>query len=125
MLNPPVADLALFDVSPSSSPQVAVRQFDPLRTIKLGRIIELSRIADAFQAAGVSRATLLRIKAFAGRLDDLISLARTVHEHVAALITEARAMEACTGLRSGSSPSQYQPAIGSRPSRFLRLPEQV
>ena len=95
VLNPPVADLAvLFDVSRqaiykwltgTSAPEVA----------KLGRILELSRIADAFQLAGISRAgTLLKMKTFDGRsLMDLIRFGENRQEHVSALITEATAME--------------------------------
>lgn len=118
VLNPPVADLAaLFDVSRQAVYKWLSGSSTP-ENDKLGRIIELSRIADAFQAAGVSRAgTLLRIKAFAGRsLMDLIKSGENRHEHVAALITEARAMEASykdSGLAASKSipTSDWQSSI--------------
>lgn len=118
VLNPPVADLAaLFDVSRQAVYKWLSGSSTP-EDDKLGRIIELSRIADAFQAAGVSRAgTLLRMKAFAGRsLMDLINSGGNRHEHVTALIIEARAMEASykdSGLAASKSraTSDWQTSI--------------
>lgn len=110
VLNPAIADLAgLFDVS-----RQAIYKWLPGDSTsepdKLNRIVELSRIADAFQAAGVSRAgALLKMKAFAGRsLMDLIKSGENRSEHVAALISEAKAMEASykqSGLATSKSKS--------------------
>ncbi|MCG9025472.1 helix-turn-helix domain-containing protein [Laribacter hongkongensis] len=110
VLNPAIADLAgLFDVSRQAIYKWLSGDSTP-EPDKLNRIVELSRIADAFQAAGVSRAgALLKMKAFAGRsLMDLIKSGENRSEHVAALISEAKAMEASykqSGLATSKSKS--------------------
>ena len=110
VLNPAIADLAgLFDVSRQAIYKWLSGDSTP-EPDKLNRIVELSRIADAFQAAGVSRAgALLKMKAFAGRsLMDLIKSGENRSEHVAALISEAKAMEASykqSGLTTSKSKS--------------------
>lgn len=95
VLNPPVADLAaVFEVSRQAVYKWLSGGSTP-EDDKLGRIRELSRVADEFQAAGISRAgTLLKMKAFAGRsLMDLIKSGESRNEHVRDLVAEARAME--------------------------------
>lgn len=110
VLNPAIADLAgLFDVSRQAIYKWLSGDSTP-EPDKLNRIVELSRIADAFQAAGVSRAgALLKMKTFAGRsLMDLIKSGENRSEHVAALISEAKAMEASykqSGLAASKSKS--------------------
>jgi transcriptional regulator with XRE-family HTH domain len=118
VLNPAIADLAgLFDVSRQAIYKWLSGNATP-EPDKLNRIAELSRIADAFQAAGVSRAgALLKMKAFDGRsLMDLIKSGENRSEHVAALISEAKAMEASykqSGLATSKSKSSsdWQSAI--------------
>lgn len=118
VLNPAIADLAgLFDVSRQAIYKWLSGDSTP-EPDKLNRILELSSIADAFQAAGISRAgTLLKMKAFAGlSLMDLIKSGENRSEHVAALIAEAKAMEASykqSGLESSKSEpsSDWQSSI--------------
>lgn len=102
ILNPSVADLAsLFGctrqaiykwLAGSSSPEA-----EKLQQIKI-----LSEIADAFANAGIDRAdSLLKMKTFNGKsILDLIKAGENNNEHVAALIAEARVMEA-NYVRSG------------------------
>jgi transcriptional regulator with XRE-family HTH domain len=77
---------------------------------KQDRIITLSRIADEFQAAGISRVgSLLKMKAFGGRsLLDILLTGENPMEYIAALIHEARVMEA-SYRQSGLSSSTAQP----------------
>lgn len=118
VLNPAIADLAgLFDVSRQAIYKWLSGNSTP-EPDKLNRIVELSRIADAFQAAGVSRAgAFLKMKAFAGRsLMDLIKSGENRSEHVVALISEAKAMEASykqSGLATSKSKfsSDWQSSI--------------
>lgn len=77
---------------------------------RLNQINELCKIADAFQASGVSRAgVLMKMKAFDGRsLMDLIKIGENRSEHVMALISEGKAMEASyrqSGLAASKSKS--------------------
>jgi transcriptional regulator with XRE-family HTH domain len=110
VLNPAITDLAgLFDVSRQAIYKWLSGDSTP-EPDKLNRIVELSRIADAFQAAGVSRAgALLKMKAFAGRsLIDLIKSGENRSEHLAALISESKSMEASykqSGLATSKSKS--------------------
>ena len=110
VLNPAIADLAgLFDVSRQAIYKWLSGDSTP-ESNKLNRIVELSGIADAFQAAGVSRVgALLKMKAFAGQsLMDLIKSGENRSEHVAALINEAKVMEASykqSGLTTSKSKS--------------------
>lgn len=111
VLNPAIADLAgLFDVSRQAIYKWLSGDSTP-EPDKLNRIVALSKIADALQAAGVSRAgTLLKMKAFAGlSLMDLIKSGENRSEHVAALISEAMAMEA-SYKRSGLENSKSKPS---------------
>ena len=109
-LSPPVSDLAaLFDVSRQSVYKWVAGSSIPEED-KLEKIKELSRIADAFRLAGVSRAgSLLKMKAFGGRsLMDLIKSDQNRPEHVASLIDEARTMESSYA-QSGLASSKSQP----------------
>ena len=110
VLNPPVADLAtLFDVSRQAIYKWLAGDSMPEED-KLTRIVQLSRIADAFHAGGISRkGSLLRMKAFGGRsLMDLIKSGENRHEHVAALISEAKEMES-SYKQSGLANSKSKP----------------
>ncbi|QKE39889.1 MAG: XRE family transcriptional regulator [Ferrovum myxofaciens] len=110
VLNPPVADLAsLFDVSRQAIYKWLAGSSTPEEN-KLARIHELSRIADAFYVAGVSRAgTLLKMKTFGGRsLMDLIKSGENRHKHITTLITEAMAMESSYNL-SGLAATKSKP----------------
>lgn len=110
ILNPSMADLAaLFDVSRQAIYKWLSGDATPEQD-KLDRIVELSRIADVFHAAGVSRAgTLLKMKTFGGRsLMDLIKSGESCSEHVEALINEAKAMEA-SYRQSGLATSKAKP----------------
>jgi hypothetical protein len=111
MLNPSVADLAaLFDVSRQAIYKWLSGDSTPEQD-KRGRIVELSRIADAFRTAGVSRAgSLLKMKTFGGRsLMDLVKSGENRSKHVAALINEASAMDA-SYKQSGLSTSKSKPS---------------
>lgn len=95
ILNPPVSDLSsLFDVSRQAIYKWLAGSSSPEES-NLGRILDLSKIADAFREAGISRAdTLLKMKTFGGlSLMDLIKAGENLPEHVTALIAEAHAME--------------------------------
>ena len=118
VLNPAIADLAgLFEVSRQAIYKWLSSSSTP-EPEKLHRIIELSKIADAFQSAQVSRAgTLLKMKAFSGHsLLELIQSGENRREHIAALIREARTMEASyqqSGLANSKSraTNDWQSAI--------------
>lgn len=109
VLNPSVTTLAiLFDVSRQAIYKWLAGSSVPEQE-KQARIVELSQIADEFQAAGVLRAdALLTMKAFDGKsLVDLIRVGENRKEHVAALLSEAQAMESsyrASGLSSAVSP---------------------
>jgi len=110
VLDPSIADLAtLFDVSRQAIYKWLSGDSTPEQD-KLDRIVQLSRIADAFHSAGISRAgSLLKMKTFGGRcLMDLIKSGENSNEHVVALITEAKAMEA-SYMRSGLATSKSKP----------------
>ena len=110
VLNPSVAELAaLFDISRQAIYKWLSGDSTPEQD-KIGRIVEMSRIADAFKAESVSRAgTLLKMKTFGGRsLMELIKSGRARNEHVAALINEAKAMEVSYN-RSGLATSKSKP----------------
>lgn len=110
VLNPAVADLAtLFDVSRQAIYKWLTGSSNPEQD-KLDRIVELSRIADAFHTAGVSRAgNLLKMKTFGGRsLMDFIKSRENRDEHVALLISEAKLMEA-SYKQSGLATSKSKP----------------
>jgi DNA-binding transcriptional regulator YiaG len=95
VLNPAVSDLALvFDVSRQAIYKWVAGTSTP-EDEKLGRIQALSKIADLFQNAGISRAdSMLKMKTFDGRsLMDLIKAGENRLEHIQALIVEARVME--------------------------------
>ena len=95
VFKPTVADLAdLFGVSRQAIYQWLRDGAAPGQG-KLERIRRLSRVADAFRQAGVSRAKdIIKMKAFAGRsLADLFKSDEDTPEHTAALIAEAKAME--------------------------------
>lgn len=77
---------------------------------KRERIVTLSRVADAFRDAGVSRASaLLKMKAFDGRsLLELLPEGKLRQEDVQTLIAEAKAMDALYA-SSGLSGSRTKP----------------
>ena len=110
VFNPPMAELAkLFDVSRQAVYKWMSGESAP-ESEKLDRIAELSRIADAFVKADVSRAgSLLNMKTFEGRsLLDLIRSGENRPEHVSALIAESRAMEV-SYRQSGLASSKAKP----------------
>lgn len=111
VLNPAIAELAgLFDVSRQSIYKWLSGDSIP-ESDKLDKIVELSRIADAFHVAEVSRAgALVKMKAFNGRsLFELIKSGENTSQEVAALINEAKAMEA-SYKRSGLATSKSIPS---------------
>lgn len=110
VLNPSVADLAsLFGLSRQAIYKWLSGDSAP-EPDKLTRITELSQIADAFDAAGVSRAgSLLKMKTFDGRsLLDLLKAGENCNVQVTTLISEAKAMEASYD-RSGLASSKAKP----------------
>lgn len=111
VLNPAISDLAgLFDVSRQAIYKWLSGDSTP-EPEKLSQIIELSKIADAFHASGVSRAgALVKMKAFAGRsLMELIKSGENSSEHLTALINEAKEIEA-SYKRSGLATSKSKPS---------------
>ncbi|MDD4933499.1 MAG: hypothetical protein PHO89_08565 [Methylacidiphilaceae bacterium] len=95
VLNPSITDLAsVLGVSRQAIYKWLGKETNPEQD-KLERVRELSRIADAFRHAGVSRATaLLKMKVFDGRsLMDLISTGELRSNHIDTLIAEAQAMD--------------------------------
>ncbi|MFT4102872.1 MAG: helix-turn-helix transcriptional regulator [Burkholderiaceae bacterium] len=111
VLNPAIADLAtVFGVSRQAIYKWLSGDFEP-EGGKLERIRALSLAADAFQKAGVTRASsLLKMKAFEGRsLLDLVAAGQLQPEHTQTLIAEARAMDAAYS-RSGLAKSKAVPS---------------
>jgi len=110
VLSPSVADLAnLFDITRQAVYKWLSGDSIP-EPEKLHRIVKLSQIADAFNAAKISRAgSLLKMKTFNGRsLMDLLKTGEDCTAQVAALIDEAKAMEA-SYKRSGLASSKAKP----------------
>lgn len=96
VLNPAIADLAtVFGVSRQAIYKWIGGESRP-EDDKLERIRSLSLAADAFQKAGVTRASsLVKMKAFESRsLMDLVADGQLLPEHTQLLITEAHAMDA-------------------------------
>ena len=111
VLNPAIADLATtFGVSRQAIYKWIGGETTP-EDDKLERIHSLSLSADAFQKAGVARASsLLKMKAFEGRsLLDLVAAGQLLPEHTQALIVEAQAMDAAYS-RSGLAKSKAAPS---------------
>lgn len=111
VLNPAIADLAtVFGVSRQAIYKWIGGESTP-EDDKLERILSLSLAADAFQKAGVTRASsLLKMKAFDGRsLLDLVAAGQLVPEHTQTLIAEARALDAAYN-RSGLAKSKAVPS---------------
>jgi transcriptional regulator with XRE-family HTH domain len=110
VFNPAIADLAtVFGVS-----RQAIYKWLGGATPedeKLERIHSLSLSADAFQKAGVTRASsFLKMKAFEGRsLMDLLAAGQLSHEHTQLLIAEAQAMDTAYD-RSGLAKSKAMPS---------------
>jgi transcriptional regulator with XRE-family HTH domain len=111
VLNPAIADLAtVFGVSRQAIYKWIGGESTP-EDDKLERIRALSLAADAFQKAGVTRASsLLKMKAFEGRsLLDLVAAGQLVPEYTQTLIAEAQAMDAAYS-RSGLAKSKAAPS---------------
>lgn len=111
VLNPAIADLATtFGVSRQAIYKWIGGESTP-EDDKLERIRSLSLAADAFQKAGVTRASsFLKIKAFEGRsLLDLVAAGQLLPEHTQTLIAEANAMDAAYS-RSGLAKSKASPS---------------
>jgi transcriptional regulator with XRE-family HTH domain len=111
VLNPAIADLATaFGVSRQAIYKWIGGETTP-EDDKLERIRSLSLAADAFQKAGVTRASsLLKMKAFEGRsLLDLVAAGQLLPEHTQTLIAEAKAMDAAYS-RSGLAQSKAAPS---------------
>ena len=111
VLNPAIADLAtVFGVSRQAIYKWIGGESTP-EDDKLERIRALSLAADAFQKAGVTRASsLLKMKAFEGRsLLDLVAAGELTPEHTQTLIAEAQAMDAAYS-RSGLAKSKAAPS---------------
>ena len=107
VLNPVIADLATtFGVSRQAIYKWIGDESTP-EDDKLERIHSLSLAADAFQKAGVTRASsFLKMKAFEGRsLLDLVAAGQLLPEHTQTLIAEANAMDAAYS-RSGLAKSK-------------------
>lgn len=107
LLNPAIADLATtFGVSRQAIYKWIGGESTP-EDDKLERIRSLSLAADAFQKAGVTRASsFLKMKAFEGRsLLDLVAAGQLLPEHAQTLIAEASAMDAAYS-RSGLAKSK-------------------
>ena len=111
VLNPAIADLATtFGVSRQAIYKWIGGESTP-EDDKLDRIRSLSLAADAFQKAGVTRASsLLKMKAFEGRsLLDLVAAGQLLLQHAQTLIAEAQAMDAAYR-RSGLAKSKAKPS---------------
>jgi len=107
VLNPAIADLATaLGVSRQAIYKWIGGESTP-EDDKLARIRSLSLAADAFQKAGVTRASsLLKMKAFEGHsLLDLVAAGQLLLEHTQTLIAEAKAMDAAYS-RSGLAKSK-------------------
>ena len=121
VLNPAIAGLATtFGVSRQAIYKWIGGESTP-EDGKLERIRALSLAADAFQKAGVTRASsFLKMKAFEGRsLLDLVAAGQLVPEHTQTLIAEAQAMEAAYS-RSGLAKSKAAPSDGWRAELSIR-----
>lgn len=111
VFNPAIADLAsAFGVSRQMIYKWIGGESTP-ESEKFERIRSLSTAADAFQTAGVSRASsLLKMKTFEGRsLLDLVAAGELSIEHVQVFITEMRAMGTAYS-RSGLAKSKALPS---------------
>lgn len=111
VFNPAIADLATaFGVSRQATYKWINGESTP-EDEKLERIRALSLAADAFQKAGVTRASsLLKMKAFEGRsLLDLVAAGQLFPEHTQTLLAEAKAMDAAYS-RSGLAKSKAAPS---------------
>lgn len=111
VFNPAIADLAsAFGVSRQAIYKWIGGESTP-EDEKLDRIRALSLAADAFQKAGVTRASsLLTMKVFEGRsLLDLVAAGQLLPEHTQTLIAEAQAMDAAYS-RSGLAKSKAVPS---------------
>jgi len=111
VLNPAISDLAaVFGVSRQAIYKWISGESTP-EDDKLERIRALSLAADAFQKAGVTRASsLLKMKVFEGRsLLDLVAIGELLPKHTQTLITEAQAMDAAYS-RSGLTKSKATPS---------------
>jgi transcriptional regulator with XRE-family HTH domain len=111
VLQPAIADLAtVFGVSRQAIYKWIGGESTP-EDDKLDRIRSLSLAADAFQKAGVARASsLLKMKAFEGRsLMDLAAAGQLLPSHIQSLIAEAQAMDAAYD-RSGLAKSKAKPS---------------
>jgi predicted DNA-binding protein YlxM (UPF0122 family) len=95
VLNLPMAELAiLFDVSRQAIYKWIAADAFP-ETDKLARIIELSKIADAFKEAGIHRGgILLKMQLFDGQsLLDLLKAKKSHEKQLKELIIEAQIMK--------------------------------
>lgn len=95
VLNPAIADLATaFGVSRQAVYKWISGETTP-ESEKFVRIRALNQAADAFQNAGIARASsMLKMKAFEGRsLMDLVAAGQLLPSHIQSLIAEARAMD--------------------------------
>ena len=111
VLNPAIVDLAtVFGVSRQAIYKWIGGESTP-EDHKLERIRSLSLAADAFQKAGVTRASsLVKMKAFESRsLMDLVAAGQLLPEHTQTLIAEANAMDAAYN-RSGLAKSKAVPS---------------
>jgi len=110
VFNPSVADLATYFEVSRQTIYTWLENVSTPEPGKFARISELSRIADKFREAGISRSqSLLKMKTFGGRsLMDLFLTGNHTDEHISALIDEARAMEA-SYKQSGLSSSKATP----------------
>lgn len=111
ILNPPISELAtVLGVSRQAVYKWINGDATP-EPDKLVRIQVLSRAADTFRDAGVTRmSAMLRMKAFAGRsLMDLAATDELLPEHIQLLITEAKKMDAAYD-RSGLARTKAKPS---------------
>jgi transcriptional regulator with XRE-family HTH domain len=110
ILNPSMAELAgFFDVSRQAIYKWLAEGSFP-EADKLTRIIELSKIADAFKEAGIQRGSaLLNMKLFEEQsLFDLLKARKPHEKQVRELIAEAKMMEAAYQ-QSGLAESNTKP----------------
>lgn len=111
VMNPAIADLTnVFGVSRQAIYKWIGSEATP-ESEKFERILALSRAADAFRDAGVTRASsMLKMKAFEGQsLMDLAAAGKLLPSHIQSLIAEAHAMDAAYG-RSGLANSKAKPS---------------
>ena len=111
VLSPAIADLAtVFGVSRQAIYKWIGAEATP-EPDKFERIRALSHAADAFRAAGITRASsMLKMKAFEGRsLLDLAAAGQLSPKHLQSLIAEAQAMDAAYD-RSGLAKSKAKPS---------------